>query len=117
MLENSEKQCNIICGKNPVLEALRSGREVDRLLIAHGADSGTAREIIAKCSKKGILIKEVSPQKLDYYCGGANHQGVALTFASHEYCSVDDILAAASAKGEDPFIIICDECRVISMQK
>ncbi|MBR4910048.1 MAG: 23S rRNA (guanosine(2251)-2'-O)-methyltransferase RlmB [Clostridia bacterium] len=109
MLENSEKQCNIICGKNPVLEALRSGREVDRLLIAHGADSGTAREIIAKCSKKGILIKEVSPQKLDYYCGGANHQGVALTFASHEYCSVDDILAAASAKGEDPFIIICDE--------
>ncbi|MBR4762257.1 MAG: 23S rRNA (guanosine(2251)-2'-O)-methyltransferase RlmB [Clostridia bacterium] len=109
MLENGDKQGNIICGKNPVLEALRSGREIDRLLVAHGADSGNIREIIAKCSKKGILIKEVSPQKLDFYCGGANHQGVAVMFASHEYSTVEDILLAAKEKGEDPFIIICDE--------
>ena len=109
MLKGSENRENIICGKNPVLEALRSGREIDRLLVAHGLDSGAAREIIAKCAKRGVLIKEVSPTKLDYYCGGANHQGVAIMIASHEYCSPDDILAAASEKGENPFIIICDE--------
>ena len=109
MLENSDKQNNIICGKNPVLEALRSGKEIDRLLVAHGARGGTIKEIIAKCSKKGVLIKEVSPQKLDFYCAGANHQGVALMLASRKYCSVQDILSYASGNGEDPFLIICDE--------
>lgn len=109
MLDNKDKQTNIICGKNPVLEALRSRREIDRLLLAHGAGGGSIKEIVAKCSKRGILIKEVSPQKLDFYCGGSNHQGVAVMFASHEYSSIDDILSAAEEKAEDPFIIICDE--------
>ena len=109
MPESADRQNNIICGKNPVLEALRSGREIDRLLIAHGANGGSIKEIIAKCSKKGILIKEVSPQKLDFYCGKANHQGVAIMFASQSYCTVEDILATAREKDEEPFLIICDE--------
>ncbi len=104
-----EKQNNIICGRNPVLEALRSGREIDRLFVAHGVNGGSVSAIIAKCAKRGILIKEISPQKLDYYCGGANHQGVAVMFATQEYSSVEDILNDAKEKGEMPFIIVCDE--------
>lgn len=104
-----ERQNNIICGRNPVLEAVRSGREIDRLYVAHGATGGTVSAIIAKCSAKGILIKEISPQKLDYYCGGANHQGVAVMFASQEYSTVEDILKTAEERNEKPFIIICDE--------
>ncbi|MBO4693474.1 MAG: 23S rRNA (guanosine(2251)-2'-O)-methyltransferase RlmB [Clostridia bacterium] len=109
MLKGSDKQNNIICGKNPVLEAIRSGREIERLLIAHGASGGSIKEIIAKCSKRGILIKEVSPQKLDFYCGGTNHQGVAVMYAGHEYASIDDILNYAKERSEDPFLLICDE--------
>ena len=104
-MENS----NIICGRNPVLEALRSGREIDRLLVAHGTGGGSVTAIIAKCRAKGILIKEISPQKLDYYCGGANHQGVAVMFASQEYATVEDMFALADTRGEKPFLIICDE--------
>lgn len=104
-MENS----NIICGRNPVLEALRSGREIDRLLVAHGTGGGSVTAIIAKCRAKGILIKEISPQKLDYYCGGANHQGVAVMFASQEYAAVEDMFALAETRGEKPFLIICDE--------
>lgn len=104
-----EKQNNIICGRNPVLEAVRSGREIDRLLVAHGVSGGSVTEIIAKCKAKGILIKEISPQKLDYYCGGANHQGVAVMFASQEYSTVEEILETAKQRNEKPFIIICDE--------
>ncbi len=108
--ENTEnKNSNIICGRNPVLEAVRSGREIDRLLVAHGVSGGSVAAIIAKCSAKGILIKEVSPQKLDYYCDGANHQGVAVFFASQEYSTVDEILKTAEEKNEKPFIVICDE--------
>ncbi len=104
-MENS----NIICGRNPVLEALRSGREIDRLLVAHGTGGGSVTAIIAKCRAKGILIKEISLQKLDYYCGGANHQGVAVMFASQEYATVEDMFALAETRGEKPFLIICDE--------
>ncbi len=100
---------NIICGRNSVLEAVRSGREIDRLLVAHGVSGGSVAAIIAKCSAKGILIKEVSPQKLDYLCANANHQGVAVMFSAQEYCTVEDILDDAKQKDENPFIIICDE--------
>ena len=110
-MENTNKvsQSNIICGRNPVLEAIRSGREIDRLLVAHGVSGGSVTAIIAKCNQKGILIKEVSPQKLDYYCSGANHQGVAVMFASQEYSTPEEILEVAKSRNEHPFIIICDE--------
>lgn len=110
-MENNgnEKNSNIICGRNPVLEAVRSGREIDRLLVAHGVSGGSVTAIIAKCKQKGILIKEISPQKLDYYCGGANHQGVAVMFASQEYSTPEEILAVAAERGEKPFVIVCDE--------
>lgn len=104
-----ENNTNIICGRNSVLEAVRSGREIDRLLVAHGVTGGSVTAIIAKCSAKGILIKEVSPQKLDFLCGNANHQGVAVMFAAQEYCTTDDILNCAKERNEAPFIIICDE--------
>ncbi len=109
MEEKKEQGYNIICGRNPVLEAIRSGREIDRLLVAHGVSGGSVTAIIAKAKQKGILIKEVSPQKLDYYCSGAHHQGVAVSFAEQEYCTVEDILSFAELKGEPPFIIVCDE--------
>lgn len=105
----TEKNENIVCGRNPVLEAVRSGKEIDRLLVAHGVTGGSVTAIIAKCKAKGVLIKEVSPQKLDYYCGGANHQGVAVMLATREYCEVDDIFKTAEERGEKPFIIVCDE--------
>ncbi|MBE6750884.1 MAG: 23S rRNA (guanosine(2251)-2'-O)-methyltransferase RlmB [Ruminococcaceae bacterium] len=107
--QNIEQGSNIICGRNPVLEAVRSGREIDRLLVAHGASGGTVTAIIAKCKAKGILIKEISPQKLDYYCSGVNHQGVAVMLASQEYSTPEEILEVARERNEKPFIIICDE--------
>lgn len=110
MNDNNENRSEtVICGRNSVLEAVRSGREIDRLLVAHGISGGSVSAIIAKCSARGILIKEISPQKLDYYCGGANHQGVAVMLASQEYSSVDEILETATERNEQPFIIICDE--------
>ncbi|MBE6766081.1 MAG: 23S rRNA (guanosine(2251)-2'-O)-methyltransferase RlmB [Ruminococcaceae bacterium] len=108
-MNDNTSTSNIIAGRNAVLEAIRSGREIDRLIIAHGTEGGSVTAIIAKCKQKGILIKEVSPQKLDFMCGGAVHQGVAVMIASHSYCKVEDILKAAEDKGEPPFIIICDE--------
>lgn len=99
---------DVIVGRNPVAEALRSGREIDKLLVAHGANNGSTKALVAKCRERGIPVKEVAPQKLDFMSGGASHQGVALIVAAHEYCEVSDIMNFATEKGEAPFIIICD---------
>lgn len=104
-----DSRSDVIAGRNAVMEALRSGREIDRLLVAHGASGGSLTPIIAKCSQRGILIKEVSSQKLDALCCGVNHQGVALMAAVHTYCQVEDILHLAEERGESPFLVICDE--------
>lgn len=105
---NFEKGEDIIAGRNPVSEALKSNRSIERLLIARGEMSGSIRAIIAKAKEKGIPIKEVDTKKLDFMCGNSNHQGIVAVAAVKEYVSVDFILEAAREKGEDPFIIILD---------
>lgn len=99
---------NIIVGRNPVLEALRSGREIDKLMFMKGSAPQLAK-IIQICKEKKIPVKEVSPQKLEYLSAGAAHQGVAVSVAAHRYSTVDEILESAEEKGEASFIIICDK--------
>lgn len=106
--DNFEKGEDIIAGRNPVSEALKSGRSIERLLVAHGEMSGSVKVIVAKAKEKGIPIKEVDSRKLDFMCGNANHQGIIAIAAVKEYASVDEILKIAEEKGEKPFIIILD---------
>lgn len=105
----NERDNNLIIGRNAVSEALRSGRNIDTLLVVRGERNGSVGRIIAECKEKGIVIKEVDKKKLDFMCGQGNHQGVAAYAAVHEYSSVEDIFALAEERGEAPFIIICDE--------
>ena len=103
------KELELIIGRNAVMEAVKSGRNIDSLLVAKGDRSGSIGVIMGLCRDKGIVIKEVDKRKLDALCSGANHQGVAAKVAAHSYAEVDDIFAAAEEKSEKPFIIICDE--------
>lgn len=103
-----EKGEDIIAGRNPVTEALKSGRAIERLLISKGEMSGAVKVIVAKAKDRGIPIKEVDSKKLDFMCGNSNHQGVIAVAAVKEYVSVNDILKIAEDKGEKPFIIILD---------
>ncbi len=107
--EKREKGSDIIAGRNPVSEALRSGRAIESILIAKGELSGSIKVIAAKAKEKHIPIKEVDHKKLDFLCGGATHQGIAAIAAIKEYSTVDDIFALAQSRGEKPFIIVLDE--------
>ena len=100
---------DLLIGRNAILEALKSERGIDTLLVARGERNGSVGRILAECREKGIVIKEVDEKKLDFMCGKGNHQGVAAYVAAHEYASVQDILKSAEEKNEDPVIIICDE--------
>ncbi|KUO68103.1 MAG: RNA methyltransferase [Clostridia bacterium BRH_c25] len=106
---DDDDNINLIEGRNPVLEALKSGREIDKLFVQKNVGEGSIRQIIAIAREKKILIKEVDKAKLDGLSSTRNHQGVIASAALYKYYEVDDMLNAAKEKGEDPFIIILDE--------
>ena len=66
-------------------------------------------KIVAMAREKNLLVKETNIQKLNALSENANHQGVVALCAATEYCSVEDILALAKERNEDPFILIADE--------
>jgi 23S rRNA (guanosine2251-2'-O)-methyltransferase len=107
--KDESRNADLIIGRNAVSEALRSERVIDTLLVARGERNGSIGRIIAECKDKNIVVKEVDKKKLDFMCGQGNHQGVAAYAAAHKYAELDDIFALAEERGEDPFIILCDE--------
>lgn len=98
----------IIAGRNAVNEAINSKINIDKLFVSRNL-TGSAVAIVAKCKERGIVIKQVSEEKLNHLCGGVNHQGIAASVAAVEYATVDDILDRAEKSDKPPFIIICDE--------
>ena len=101
------ENANIIIGRNPVMEALKAGREMDKILVAKGAE-GSIVKIIAMAKDNGVPVIYSEQVGLDRISGGKAHQGVAAYMPAHEYVEVEDILDIAKERGEDPFIIILD---------
>lgn len=108
--QNSFKGGNtdILEGRNPVLEALKSERSINKILVAKGDREGSINQIIALAKDKGVVVQEVDKVKIDSLSESHGHQGVIALTAVKEYVEVDDILEIAVSKGEPPFIIILD---------
>ncbi|MGN1011543.1 MAG: RNA methyltransferase substrate-binding domain-containing protein, partial [Clostridia bacterium] len=94
-----------IPGRNGVAEALRSGRSISKLYVAEGRAEGSLKEILAKAKEQGIPLRRVNRKKLDELYSG-NHQGVIAEAAAYNYADIDDILAVAAERGEDPFLLM-----------
>lgn len=108
-MENMEKERreDCIAGRNAVMEALKSGRHLDSVLIARGDRQGSIAAIAARCKEQGIPIKEADVRKLDAMA--ANHQGVIAIAACKEYVTLEALFEVAEQRGESPFFILCDE--------
>ncbi|MCB6994088.1 23S rRNA (guanosine(2251)-2'-O)-methyltransferase RlmB [bacterium 210820-DFI.6.37] len=96
-----------IIGRNAVMEALKSEREIEKLIVAKGAE-GSIRKIIGMARDKKIPVHYSDKTGLDRIAGGKNHQGAIAQVSDYSYCQVEDILRRASERGEDPFLIILD---------
>jgi 23S rRNA (guanosine2251-2'-O)-methyltransferase len=97
-----------IIGKNPVIEALKSERDINKIWIAEGSNRGQMNLITSLAKEGNVLVQFVPKKKIDQMVEG-NHQGVVAQVAAYEYAEVDDILAAAEKRNEAPFIILLDE--------
>ena len=105
----TEPKPDVIAGRNPVSEAVRSSRPIDKILVARGEKSGAIVGILAKAKEKQIPVKEVDRAKLDFLSGQQTHQGIIALAAAKEYSTVEEILEYADSRGEAPFIVILDE--------
>lgn len=99
----------LIEGRNAVIEALRAGRALDKIYIAKGETDSTLGHIASKGRSSGAVVVETDRRKLDQMSITHAHQGVIAVATVKEYVSVQDILQIAQDKGEDPFVIVCDE--------
>lgn len=97
-----------IIGKNPVLEALRAERDINKIWIAEGSSKGQMQQVIQLAKQAGVIVQYVPKQKLDQTVSG-NHQGVAASVAAYQYAELEDLFKKAAAKQEDPFFLILDE--------
>lgn len=100
---------NLVAGRNAVMETLKNGQRIDTVYIARGAVGGSIGKIVSMAKDGGYPVKEISQEKLDAMSGSTPNQGVAVTLSAVEYAEVEDILARAAEKGEEPFLIIADE--------
>ncbi len=96
-------------GRNAVIEAFRAGRTIDKLYIQDGLKDGTISSILRDAKKHDVIVNFVTKEKLDQMSSTRKHQGVIAICSAYAYAEVDDIFAAAEAKGEEPFIFILDE--------
>ncbi|MCM2677701.1 23S rRNA (guanosine(2251)-2'-O)-methyltransferase RlmB [Alkalicoccobacillus plakortidis] len=98
-----------IAGKNPILEALRSGHAIHKIWIAEGSQKGSMSKVIQVAKEKNILVQTAPKKKLESLLGSENHQGVVASVAAYEYAEIDDIFERAAAKNEEPFFLVLDE--------
>jgi len=99
---------NQLEGRNAALEVLKSGRDVEKIIVAKGNVEGTIKRIIAMAAEKKIVVQHVDRTRLDEMSQTKNHQGVIVIVSEQNYVEVDDILKIARDKGEDPFVVILD---------
>ena len=97
-----------IIGRNPVLEVLKTGKEIEKIFILKGDLKGSINKIVGIAKDKNILIQYVDKNKLDQIAQGGSHQGIAALVTPYVYFSIDDILKKADKQEKAPFILILD---------
>jgi len=98
----------VIWGRRPVAEALESGRDFNRIVIARG---GADPRIVAMARQRGVPVAEVDRAALDRMvreAGGGAHQGVAAYVSPINYVDLDELVRRAHDAGEELFVSVLD---------
>ncbi len=107
--KKSEIDGNRIEGRNPVLEAFRAGKTIDRLFLQEHLSDGPIQTILREAKKTDAIVQFLPKERLDQMSESGHHQGVIASVAAYEYAEVADLLNLAAEKNEPPFLILLDE--------
>lgn len=102
-----ERDETMLEGRNAVTEALRSGRQIDKIYFAGGSISSLGH-LVAQARRQGVTAQEVDKRKLDAMSVTGSHQGIIALCAAAPYRRLDDLLALARERGEAPLLVLCD---------
>lgn len=95
-------------GRNAVIEAFRSGKEIDKVYILDGCQDGPVMTVKREAKKHDTMIKYVTKERLDQLSETGKHQGVIAVAAAYKYAEIEDMFALAEKKGEAPFLFLLD---------
>ncbi|HBS60599.1 MAG TPA: 23S rRNA (guanosine(2251)-2'-O)-methyltransferase RlmB, partial [Firmicutes bacterium] len=99
----------VIAGRNPVVEALKAGRPINKILLTRTGRPGAFSEITRLAKEQAIVVQEVEPAKLDALSSGVKHQGVIALAAAKEYVELDVLLQELTKKEAPPLLVLLDE--------
>lgn len=105
-INESSEENYILTGRNPIREALKTNRDLEKLLVQKGDLSGSAMEIVKTAKERKIMIQVVDKSRLDEI--SPRHQGLIAFASAFRYSTVDEILQNAADRGEAPFLILLD---------
>jgi 23S rRNA (guanosine2251-2'-O)-methyltransferase len=108
MKNNKDINQYTIEGRNPVLEAFRAGKTIDKLYILDGCQDGAISSIKREARKNDTIVRYVDKERLDQLSATGKHQGVIAQAAAYRYAEIAEILDIAAQKNEPPFIILLD---------
>jgi len=98
-----------IIGIKPVLEALKAGRPVQRLLVFDQRKQDRDVQMILRLAREcGAEVRFANREALNREAPGANHQGVIAVGAAKQYATLDNILAVPSKQGAAPLLLVLD---------
>jgi len=103
-----EREYAKVMGRNPVKEALKSGRNINKIYVSSSDSDYSLSQIINTAKDMGIYVQKTDRRKLDAMTGNGAHQGIVAICSPIEFCDVEDILAVAKERGEKPFIVMLD---------
>jgi len=99
---------DFIVGKNPVIEALKSDRDINKILIAEGSQRGQMQQVTQLAKERNVIVQFVPKKKIDQI-SDQSHQGVLAYIAAYQYAELEDLFAAAEKNNEPPFFLLLDE--------
>jgi 23S rRNA (guanosine2251-2'-O)-methyltransferase len=101
------KDEGMIFGIRAVMEAVQSGKEIDRLLVKKDLQGESVRELLALLKERDIRCQRVPPEGLNRITR-KNHQGVIAYVSAVTYHRLEDVVPSVFEQGKDPFLVLLD---------
>ncbi|HWP82288.1 MAG TPA: 23S rRNA (guanosine(2251)-2'-O)-methyltransferase RlmB [Bacteroidota bacterium] len=103
-----DKSDEIIAGRHPVLEALKAGEQLEKIILHHGAHGPAIDQIRSLARQRGVVVVEANKERFREL-GEGTDQGVVALRSDVTYAEIEDLLQIAKERNEPPFLLILDE--------